>query len=199
VTLGRSLAIAALGLGGLAAVAGSPFSSTKGQIDVDALASIVVHEQDHVDAVELAAWIRDQKRGLRVIDVRTAAEFAGYHVPSAENVPLERLSHAGLKPTDTVVLYSQGGAHAAQAWVMLRALGLRQVFFLSGGLDEWLTDVMSPVLPDDATPDEKLAFKTTAEISRYFGGVPTTGPRVSAEGRAGHAAGVLTRLKRRGC
>jgi rhodanese-related sulfurtransferase len=193
------LAFTALGLGALAAIAGSPLRSSRGQIDVDELAAMVVHEQDHVDAIDLAGWIKDRKAGLRVIDVRAPAEYDEYHVPSAENVPLEQFSRAGLKRDDTVVLYSGGGAHAAQGWVLLRALGLRQVYFLSGGLDEWATDVMAPVLPDDATPDERAAFQTTAEISRYFGGVPTVGPRVPAEARAGAGALVLTRLKRRGC
>jgi rhodanese-related sulfurtransferase len=198
VTTNQWLAGTALVLGALAAAAGSPARSTHGQIDVDELASMVVHEQDHVDAIDLAQWIRERKPGLRVIDVRTAAEFDEYHVPAAENIPIEGLSKATFAPSDTIVMYSQGGAHAAQAWVLLRALGHKQVFFLSGGLDEWATDVMAPLLPDDATPAERQAFERASEISRYFGGVPHAGPR-PAPGSASPAAAVLTKLKRRGC
>jgi rhodanese-related sulfurtransferase len=198
VTTNRALAATALVLGALAAAAGAPRPSTPGQIDVDELASMVVHEQDHVDAIDLAEWIRDQKPGLRVVDVRTESEFVEYHVPAAENIPIEALSRAHFAPNDTIVMYSQGGAHAAQAWVLLRALGYKQVFFLSGGLDEWAIDVMSPVLPDDATAAEQQAFARISEISRYFGGIPHTGPR-PAPGAASPAASVLTKLKRRGC
>jgi 3-mercaptopyruvate sulfurtransferase SseA len=42
------------------------------------------------------------------------------------------------------VLVSDGGAHAAQGWVFLRALGIAHVYFLRGGLGEWLDDVMNP-------------------------------------------------------
>lgn len=195
----RSLAAIALVLGSFAAAAGTPSRSTRGQVDVDELASMVVHEQDHVDALDLAQWIREQKPGLRVVDVRTAADFAEYHLPSAENIPIEALSRATFAPADTIVMYSQGGAHAAQAWVLLRALGHKKVFFLSGGLDEWATDVMGPLLPDDASPAEKVAFERAAEISRYFGGHPHVGPRPAPGAASAAATEILTKLKRRGC
>ena len=63
---------------------------------------------------------------------------------------------------------------------MLRSLGLTNVYFLRGGLGEWLEDVMTPMLPNDATPAERDAFRKIAELSVYFGGHPGTGPRPPA-------------------
>jgi rhodanese-related sulfurtransferase len=160
----RALLIAAIVAGGLAPFAGSP-DRTAAQLDVQRLAAAVEREEDHVTAVELARWIHDRKPGLRVVDVRSAAEFEAYHVPSAENVPLHALVAATIPKGDTLVLISDGGAHAAQAWVFLQALGYPNVYFLRGGLQEWLDDVMSPA---SATPD-------LAELSRYFGGSPRPG------------------------
>ena len=57
-----------------------------------------------------------------------------YHVPTAERVPLDSLAHVRFAADETIVLYSEGGAHAAQAWVFLRALGYDNVYFLRGGL-----------------------------------------------------------------
>ena len=65
-----------------------------------------------------------------------------------------------------------GGAHAAQAWVLLRSRGVRNVFFLRGGLDEWMDEVMNPQLPRNAPPDERAEMDSVAALSRYFGGVP---------------------------
>ena len=59
-------------------------------------------------------------------------------------------------------MYSGGGAHAAQAWVLLRARGEREVFFLRGGIAEWLDEVMNP----RNVPD------SIAALSKYFGGFP---------------------------
>lgn len=196
------LGIVAALLAAAAAVAGSAHRTTA--VNVDELAGQIEREDDHVTAIELAQWIKDRKAGLRVIDVRSDSEFAEMHIPTAERWPLDSLS--ALKPIsgETLVLYSEGGAHAAQGWVLLRALGHRNVYFLRGGLLDWLDDVISPTLP--ATPDS--ASVRTAALSRYFGGTPhvsfsssSTPAQTSTPGRndstTAHAA--VARLRRRGC
>jgi hypothetical protein len=40
-----------------------------------------------------------------------------------------------------------------------------------------MLDVMMPALPADATPKQRSAFDEVVEISWYFGGTPTRGPR----------------------
>lgn len=180
----RALLIVAVVAGALAPFAGG-IDRTAPRLDVQRLAEAVVAEEDHVTAIELARWIRDRKPRLRVVDLRDASAFAAYHVPSAENVPLQSLVAAQLPKNDTVVLISDGGAHAAQAWVFLQALGYRDVYFLRGGLQEWLDDVMNPA---SATPD-------LAELSRYFGGAP----RAVAPAGALPANDRVAAMRRRGC
>jgi len=169
--LTRSLGLVALGLALLAPLAGSPYAARHATIDVALLAGTVAREEDHVTALELAQWIKDRRPGLRVVDVRSAAEYAAYHVPRAEHVSLDSLANVAFRDDETIVLYSEGGAHAAQAWVFLRALGYTKVFFLRGGVYEWLDQVMSPRL-SDTTPAGRDAFARAGVLSRYFGGVP---------------------------
>lgn len=155
-------------------------------IDVDELARVVASERDHVSAIELAAWLREHRPKLRVIDVRTASEYEAYAIPTAEHVPLDALSTAHFATDETIVLYSEAGVHGAQAWVFLRALGYQRVYFLRRGLNEWLDDVMSPTLQPSASPAERAAFARVAELSRWFGGFPralTTGTPVPLRGR----------------
>jgi len=150
-----ALAVVALGLGLAAAAVGRP--QRPGALDVGALASAVQHEADHVTALELGEWIKARKPGLRVIDVRSQQEFDEDHIPTAERLPLETLVTTHFDRDDTLVLYSGGGAHAAQGWVFLRALGYEHVYFLRGGFDEWNDEVMNPLRQTD--------------VSRYFGGI----------------------------
>jgi rhodanese-related sulfurtransferase len=199
----RWLAGSAAVAGALAPLAGSPYrrvveprtaASARGAIDVAELARLVADQDDHVSAVELAAWIRAGKPRLRVVDVRSPSEFHAYHIPGAENVPIESLAAVPIPSNDTVVLYSEIGVHGAQAWVFLRALGHRRVFFLRNGLHEWLDDVMSPTIAEDAPAEAQAAFARVAELSRWFGGMPRT--------RTGHAAATsedALRTRRRGC
>jgi rhodanese-related sulfurtransferase len=207
----RSLAILGAALGVLAPIAGSPYASRHGRIDVEQLARMVQREEDHVTAVELAQWIKDRRTGLRIVDVRTAPEFEAYHVPGAERIPIESLPAAGFRADETIVLYSEGGAHAAQAWVFLRALGYNRVYFLRGGLYEWLDQVMNPTIGPDASAATRVEFERVAALSRYFGGVPRVGAPSAADeehivpgsGRAvpvaRQATAMAARVRRRGC
>ena len=162
----------ALVLGSLAALAGTPDRARNARLDVESLARAVEHEDDHVTAIELAGWIRDRRPGLRILDIRSSGEFDALHIPTAERVALTDLSRTPFRRDETIVLYSEGGAHAAQGWVFLRALGYKQVYFLRGGLREWLDDVMSPTLQATADDSTRKAFARVSDLSRYFGGAP---------------------------
>jgi rhodanese-related sulfurtransferase len=192
----RILAGGALVMGAFAAVAGSPRSGANASVDIDALAHDVQTEADHVTAVELARWIRDRKPRLRIIDVRDSAEFEQFHIPLAEHIPLETVVKTPFKNGETVVLYSGGGAHAAQAWVFLRARGVKDVFFLRGGLAEWLDDVLNPRIPIHASAEERAAFDSVAELSRYFDGVPR---RVDSVVPLQSIKASVARVRGRGC
>jgi rhodanese-related sulfurtransferase len=172
-----SLAVgAALVLGLLAAFAGTPDRSRNARLDVESLARAVEHEDDHVTAIELAEWIRDRRPGLRVVDIRSTEEFNALHIPTAERISLSDLAKTAFRRDETIVLYSEGGTHSGQGWVFLRALGYTRVYFLRGGLSEWLDDVMSPTIAATASDTARKAFARVSDLSRYFGGSPQIAP-----------------------
>jgi rhodanese-related sulfurtransferase len=203
-----ALGIAALGLGILAAFARTPDFNANTRVDVRALARTVESEEDHVTALELAQWIKDRHPGLRVVDVRSPAEFNAYHVPTAEQIDVGDLVDTPFRIDDTIVLYSEGGAHAAQGWVFLRALGYPHVYFLRGGLYEWLDDVINPTISANPTDSARARWATVMSVSRYFGGVPHTAtespknlsiPPRAKTGTESKASAEVLRLRRRGC
>lgn len=181
----KPFALVALSLALLALIAGDP-KPRSANIDLDALARAVEREEDHVDALELAEWIRARKSGLRVIDVRTKAEFEQYRVPTAQHIALGEITSAEFSPADVIVLYSEGGTHAAQAWFLLRARGFTNVFFLRGGVMEWLETVMSPAAP---------LSQRQRELSEYFGGQPS----MTIAPADGSTEETVKKLRRRGC
>lgn len=166
------LGAGALALGGLAALSGNPDRAAHASIDVDRLTQEVEHERDRMTAVQLARWIRDQKPGLRIFDLRSAADFASYSIPDAEHVALRDLRSTRVGAAETVVLYSDRDTPAAQGWLFLRAMGLERVYYLRGGIKEWADVIWNPVLGPAATPEEKAAFAAAAPLARYFGGQP---------------------------
>ncbi|NJL28329.1 MAG: rhodanese-like domain-containing protein, partial [Thermoanaerobaculia bacterium] len=154
----KVLAIVALALGGLA-VFGDPYGGGRVSVDTQELATIVEREVDHVSPAELADWIVAQRADYRLIDLRTPAEYAEYHVPGAENAAITELADHGLARNEKIVLYSEGGIHSAQAWFLLRAKGYKGVYILLGGLEAWKDDVLFPAAPGegDAAGRERFA------------------------------------------
>ncbi|MFZ4478266.1 MAG: rhodanese-like domain-containing protein [Rhodoferax sp.] len=70
-----------------------------------------------------------------LIDVRTAAEYAGGHVEGAINLPLDRFAQdyatVAPDPSRQIILYCQSGARSGQALQFLQQQRYKQV--VNGG------------------------------------------------------------------
>ncbi len=78
-------------------------------------------------------------KGITWIDVREPAEWERGHIPGATLVPLNRLllSPREFLSGDGVVFYCAVGVRSAVACEVAAAVGLRRVFNLEGGIQEW--------------------------------------------------------------
>jgi rhodanese-related sulfurtransferase len=87
--------------------------------------------------------LHDRLDEVTVIDVRTPGEFETVHIPSADNLPLDRLDEhvdrlRELAAADTeVVLVCRSGNRAHQAQDALAEQGLPRLPILEGGMLAW--------------------------------------------------------------
>jgi rhodanese-related sulfurtransferase len=201
------LAISAAALGCTAAV-----SDLQPALNAKELATEIDGERDHISALDLAERVAHGDKSLSIFDLRSAAEFERFHIPSARHASIQELAQDPVQRDKTVVLYSEGGSHAAQAWVLLRVRGHRNVFFLREGIYEWISRVFEPRLAVDASARERAEFDRAAELSRFFGGTPLAGvPRSEVPtgywtnggrgdgGTAGATQRTIANIRRRGC
>lgn len=89
-----------------------------------------------IDAAELRSRLSD----VRVLDVRTGAEYETAHIPGAYHVPLGNLPEhcddiCGVD--GEVVLVCQSGQRAEQAATQLAEAGLSSTLVLNGGMNAW--------------------------------------------------------------
>jgi len=195
--LRRLLAAAAMVLAVLAAIVGAPTAPAH-------VATALVGDGERadlfpartVDAVQLAAWIREGGRELRVLDLRGDSAYQARHIPSAEAADFARLDTLARQHDVTVVLYSADDVRDAQAWANLAARGHERAYVLDGGMDAWLDEVMEPVLRGDSAD-------YVGALSRYFGGSPRTahagGQRSAPRVEPAAATDEFGESGRRGC
>ena len=150
----------------IAVLIGNPGAGARVTIDTQELAWIISREADHVTAAELADWLIAGREDYRLLDLRGEKDYAEYNIPSSENVPLATLIDTPLLRNEKLVLYGEGGVHAAQAWMLLAARGYKHVYMLKGGLDEWQDQILFPRLADSASAVQKAAFEKVKQISR---------------------------------
>ena len=116
-----------------------------------------------ISAVQLAEWIRAQRSGVLLLDMRSAQAMARESLPGARPVA----AFDG-ESVDTVVLYGERQLDGA------RPLGgsARHVLRLRGGIEAWNAEVLFPVIRSDASTAHRREFAARAQLSRYFGGTP---------------------------
>ena len=73
--------------------------------------------------------------GAVILDVRSAAEYAGGHVPGAVNVPLNQIPAMDRPKDAPLFLYCQSGARSLRGCKALDKLGFTRVTNLGGILD----------------------------------------------------------------
>lgn len=93
-----------------------------------------------VDPTTLRRW-REEDPSLRVLDVRTRAEYEFGHIPGAVNIPLQQLQDVcGLvakRPAGRIVVTCQLGPRSESAEELLRQNGCTDASVLEGGMSAW--------------------------------------------------------------
>ena len=179
-SLNQKLGALALALGALAVFANVAPGHTV-TVNAKELLTGVARAEDHVTPAELAAWIIECRTDYHLVYIRDEKAFADYHIPTAENVPLATVTDGALSRTEKIVLYGDGGIHAAQAWMVLKGRGFARVYTLLEGLDAWKDDVLFPVMPHSPTPEQQARFERSAQVAKFFGGQPRAAAAPGAE------------------
>ena len=115
------------------------------------LAKQIASKEDHISAEELGHMIIDEDPDFLVIDVRSEEDYNTFHIEPSVNIPLDKLlEQESLEELDNeklLILYSNGGTHAAQGWVLLQQQGFENSTILLGGLNYWVDVYTNPEPP----------------------------------------------------
>jgi rhodanese-related sulfurtransferase len=84
-----------------------------------------------------------QKGGVYIIDVRTAEEYASGHIPGSELMPLQDLEGMSmeLKKKNSYLIVCRSGNRSQQASELLVGKGFKNIYNMTGGMNQWTGDV----------------------------------------------------------
>ncbi len=137
---GKEEAVMRLGRIGLDNVAGY----LAGGMHALASRNDLVERTERITAPALAEWLAGGRSDLGakpvIVDVRTATEHAGGHVPGSLNIPLPHLQDriAEIPASRPVVVHCEGGYRSAIAASVFQKLGRSDTRDLVGGFKAWL-------------------------------------------------------------
>lgn len=83
------------------------------------------------------------QKGVQLVDVRTAREFASGHISGAKNIDamapgFENQAGSQLDKNQPVAVYCRSGVRSARAAGTLRRMGFKTVYDLKGGYLAWM-------------------------------------------------------------
>lgn len=149
-------AAGALVLAGAAAVLiGQPTTADRWARIADEKNQLLADRAVQIHPGELISLQHDNRLIVRMLDVRSEADYNLFHILDAEHTPLETIPDLvpslHLEPANTVfVVMSNDEIAATEAWKTLVAESVPNVYILEGGINQWLA-----TFADDE-------FKTTA-------------------------------------
>ena len=141
----RALPMAA-GLVALAALSlfiGQPDNTDRWEMIAAEEGARLEQREVQIEPAELLSLIEDSRIKAVMIDVRDERHYNQFHIHDAELIALEDLVEASeqlmQEPANTVfVTMSNDEARATEAWKILKAESLPNVYILEGGVNNWI-------------------------------------------------------------
>jgi rhodanese-related sulfurtransferase len=133
-----------------------------------------LNEGHHLtDAIQVAHWIIDKHPTLKLVDVRSNAEFEKFTLPGSINIPISEMQSAlnqQLPDCDKqmLVFFSNDDLYAEQAWIVLRQLGCKNNLVLKGGLNAWIETIIKITPSVDFADSESLELYEFQKAARQY-------------------------------
>ncbi len=123
---------------------------------------------------EVAYFVVSQDSSVQLIDLRDREKFMENSLPGAVNIPIQELelreNYKYLKQKNhKMILYAEDDLKPTVAQSLLVMAGLRNIYVMEGGLNEWYEKVMqSEFTGQTISPQENRLFEIRYKARRFF-------------------------------
>ena len=197
----KPAAVALVALAGVALFIGQPSSEDRWQSIAAESQAKLDQRAVQISSAEFIKYRDDSKIKIIPLDVRDERYYNQFHLRGAVHVPLDQVQAKArelqFEAANTVfVTISNDEAAATEAWKILKAESVPNIYILEGGVNAWLKDYAGDSLADEDRvfnrQEDQLAYRFKA----------ATGARHPAAEPAAHAINlkyepkVILELKR---
>jgi rhodanese-related sulfurtransferase len=122
---------------------GQPTNADRWEMIAEEQGALLEQRAVQIEPAELLGLVHDSRIKTVMLDVRDERHYNQFHIHDAHHVALENLEALSEKlmqePANTVfVTMSNDEARASEAWKILRAESLPNVYILEGGVNNWI-------------------------------------------------------------
>lgn len=110
-------------------------------------------------------------QGIPIVDVRTPAEFAGGHIPGAQNIPIDVFPNLiqNWDKSKSLIVYCQSGSRSAQAVADLQQIGWQgTIYHLASGFSSWTGQVEQGASAGAAQAPAKLPATARPVMYEFY-------------------------------
>ena len=171
-------------LAGLVAVIGQPSTADRWAKMAPEKELLLNARAVQVSPGELLDNMQDRKLRFVLLDVRAEADYNLFHISNARRVNLVDLPELSkdllLEPDNTIfITMSNDEVAATEAWKILAAESVPNIYILEGGVNNWLeifADGEQEILPVTGVPADQLRYVFPAALgSKYSAAYPQPG------------------------
>jgi len=175
-----------------------PQKKTYDEMPAEELLRQVASSSRFISPDAIADRIIKKDPSMLLIDVRSEDLFREFSLPGAMNIPIQEI----FKPEQTELLSQEGIEYiffstddiiADQAWILCKRKGLKNIYVMKGGLNEWFNTFFLNQPPAETASGEEIAlYQFRSGVRQYF----TGGVTVTVQKPAGETITVTTKKKK---
>jgi hypothetical protein len=149
-----------------------------------AKAPVLANREVQIHPGELLSALANDRLNVIVLDVRSESDYNLFHIHGAQHMPLDKLREAVpkllLEPAGNTVYVVTGNDEAAatEAWKLLVASSVPNVYILEGGVNNWISTFRAEeagILPAPSpVGNDNLLYTFPAALGdRYLAAAPS--------------------------
>jgi rhodanese-related sulfurtransferase len=158
-----------------------PAKKTDRQTQPEQILSMLADPSRFVSVDNVTDRLIKKDPSILLVDLRSQKQFAAFSIPGAVNIPADSVlssEASAMLASNEIdkVLYANSDALADQVWLLCKRNGLKNMYVMKGGLNEWFDAIVKTETPAETQALEYTELFNFRKAAReyFFGAKPET-------------------------